>query len=482
MTAQSLSDFDLLEALADHEARESFFAFRQRMHPERLTGWFQRDLSNRLQGFYEKFEAGERPQMILCTPPQHGKSWALIDFIAWCAGKNPDLRKIFASFSERLGIRANLALQRIYDSQRYQRIFPGTLINSTNVVTVSGQVLRNREILEYVDRGGYFRNTTVRGPVTGESLDLGFIDDPIKGREEARSEAVRNNTWDWLMDDVFSRFSEYAALLMILTRWHLDDPAGRLLEQDSTIELVRYPAIADSTCELMESDPREPGSNEPLFPELKSYDFLMQQKARRTEASWQSLFQQNPVVIGGDMFPVDRFNIVEHGPQAKDVLRRVRYWDKAGTDGGGKRTAGVQMTRTKDGRYYIEDVVKGQWSALDRESRIKQTASVDGYNVSVWVEQEPGSGGKESAESTIRNLAGFKVLADKVTGDKETRAEPYAAQVQGGNIYLVRGQWNRDFISEHEAFPNGHFKDQVDAAAGAFIKLSGHGAALSSWV
>jgi predicted phage terminase large subunit-like protein len=92
--------------------------------------------------------------------------------------------------------------------------------------------------------------------------------------------------------------------------------------------------------------------------------------------------------------------------------------------------------------------------------------------VDVWVEQEPGSGGKESAESTIKNLTGFRVYADRVTGSKELRAEPYAAQVEVSNVALLNADWTKEFISEHEKFPTGKFKDQVDSAAGAFAKLN----------
>ena len=90
----------------------------------------------------------------------------------------------------------------------------------------------------------------------------------------------------------------------------------------------------------------------------------------------------------------------------------------------------------------------------------------------VYVEQEPGSGGKESAESTIRMLAGYAVYADRVTGNKVVRAEPFAAQVQGGNVGLVAGEWVTAFLDEAEVFPAGKWKDQIDAAAGAFSKLA----------
>ena len=103
---------------------------------------------------------------------------------------------------------------------------------------------------------------------------------------------------------------------------------------------------------------------------------------------------------------------------------------------------------------------------------VGQTAELDGKGVRIAVEQEPGSGGKESAESTIRNLAGWRVTADRPTGEKAVRAEPYAAQVQGGNVLLVRGAWNRDFIDEHVSFPVGRAKDQVDATSAAFNLLT----------
>ena len=88
------------------------------------------------------------------------------------------------------------------------------------------------------------------------------------------------------------------------------------------------------------------------------------------------------------------------------------------------------------------------------------------------VEQEPGSGGKESAEATIRNLIGFRCFADRVTGNKVIRAEPFAAQVQGGNVRLVAGNWHYAYLDELESFPNGKFKDQVDASSGAFARLT----------
>ena len=122
----------------------------------------------------------------------------------------------------------------------------------------------------------------------------------------------------------------------------------------------------------------------------------------------------------------------------------MRYWDKAGTADGGAYTAGVLMHKMIDGTFVIEHVARGQWSALEREGQIKSgraaIAQLSPGSYEVGVEQEPGSGGKESAEATIRMLAGYRVFADRPGADrsKEVRADPLAAQVQGGNVFLAR--------------------------------------------
>ena len=156
----------------------------------------------------------------------------------------------------------------------------------------------------------------------------------------------------------------------------------------------------------------------------------------------------------------------------------VRYWDKAGTQDGGKWTAGVLMIRTRDGRYVIADVERGQWSAGNRERVILQKAHADdavfGKMVTIWIEIEPGSGGKESAENTIINLGGFNIRGERPTGEKLVRANPLAAQTEppAQNVYLIEGAWNEEFLKEAHRFDGVHgVMDQIDAAAGAFNKL-----------
>jgi predicted phage terminase large subunit-like protein len=185
-------------------------------------------------------------------------------------------------------------------------------------------------------------------------------------------------------------------------------------------------------------------------------------RAQLLEGDWQ-------VRPEGAMFRRDWFAIVEAAPGS---ARRVRYWDKAASEGNGARSAAVRLAKTDEGFYVVEHVVCGRFSALRRERIMRETAEADGRSVTIWIEQEPGSGGKESAEASIRNLAGFSVRADRVTGDKVSRAGPFAAQAEAGNVKLVRGVWNQDYLEELCAFPLAALKDQVDASSGAFNKLA----------
>jgi predicted phage terminase large subunit-like protein len=464
----SSDDLALVEELAIMEARTSFWAYRRWINPGMLEGWWQYTIAQEFQRFYERLVAGERPYLVLSAPPQHGKTKQVTDFISWCAGKEPDRKQMYASYSDELGTGVNGQLQRILDGERYQRVFPDTQLSVGNVVNNVGRYARNSNLLEWVGRQGSFRNTTVRGQINGLGLGLGYIDDPLKGREEAQSKPVRDRAWDWLTDDFFGRFTDDAGLIMIMTRWHVDDPVARFITRfgKGRVRVLAWPAIATK-------DEMYRRKGEALFPEHKSKEFLLERKSLLTKAGWESVYQQSPIVVGGGLFPIEKMHVTTM-PTRKEVKKAVRYWDKAGTEDGGAWTAGVLFGELKDGRLVVLDVIHGQWNFAVREERIKQAAEIDRANfgfVETWVEQEPGSGGKESAERTIANLRGYVVKADKVTGSKETRAEPYAAQVQGGNIQIVGAAWNRDFLDEHETFPTGKYKDQVDAAAGAFAKL-----------
>src|SRR5262249_55654961 len=194
--------------------------------------------------------------------------------------------------------------------------------------------------------------------------------DPVRGSAEASRQTVRDKTWHWLTDDFLPRFADSAGLLMIMTRWHLDDPAGRLIERHPGVRVLRYPALAERD-EIHEGLKR--GTRivrhvgEPLFPQLKSLEFLQAQRSMMTLSGWQSIYQQAPILVGGGMFPIDKVDTIPEPPAQRDVMIAVRYWDKAATHEGGAFSAGVLMARMRDGTFVVVDVRRGRWSAFERE-------------------------------------------------------------------------------------------------------------------
>jgi predicted phage terminase large subunit-like protein len=465
----AMPEKQLLAVTLREEAKSSFAVFRKHIHHALKFGWWQYDLCKQVELFYRQLKRGERPKLVLMAPPQHGKTQLGMDCTAWVAGNDPNLRTMFVTYSEDLGLAVNRELQRILTSEAYVATF-GPRLDESRDATGSSRWVRNSSTLEYLHHRGSFHNTTVEGQITGKGLDLGIVDDPIKGRQEASSKPRRDKVWSWFTDDFFTRFSDNAGLLLIMTRWHPDDPVGRFIVRFPEATVLRYPAIAEAN----ESHRRV---GDPLFPEHKSLDFLLERKAAMSTASWESEYQQNPFIAGGGTFPIEKLTTLPYWNR-DGILKSVRYWDKAATvSDDAAYSCGVLMHSMKDGSFVIEHVVRGRWSALEREQKIKLWAELDKRSLphspyEIGAEQEPGSGGKESAEATLRMLAGYRCYADRVTGSKEIRAEPLAAQVQAGNVYLVAGDWHGAFLDEAESFPNGKYKDQVDAAAGAFARPS----------
>jgi predicted phage terminase large subunit-like protein len=168
------------------------------------------------------------------------------------------------------------------------------------------------------------------------------------------------------------------------------------------------------------------------------------------------------------------FNIVQHAPRPEDIKKIVRFWDRAATDDPkAARTAGCKMAVTKNNQYYILSMVKFQKGSLDNERHIRHVADVDGKDVFIRMEQEPGSSGKDTIDNYRRNvLPEFSFKGIRATGSKIDRASPFASQAEAGNVFLVRGPWVNDFLDEAELFPNGKFKDQIDAASGAYNELA----------
>jgi predicted phage terminase large subunit-like protein len=333
-------------------------------------------------------------------------------------------------------------------------------------------------------RRGYMLAAGVGGPITGHGALLGIIDDPVENWEAAQSETIRAKTWEWYRTTFRTRIWEDGAIVLIQTRWHEDDLAGRLLQdQPGEWSVLRLPALAETQGERDENnarlslapgapDPMDRAPGAPLCPQRFSLQALEQLRRDVGSMAWTAQYQGCPYPPEGNRFKRHWLPLVEVAPK---LGRRVRAWDCAATAGGGDYTAGVLMVKTGDGLFYVEDVVRGQWSPGERDRVILATAERDRdahASTAIVVEQEPGSAGVDASRSIVRMLAGFPVRADRVTGSKQVRAEPFASQAEAGNVRLVRGAWNGAWLEELCVFPNGRHDDQVDASSAAFTALA----------
>ena len=415
----------------------------------------------------EAVTSGEINRLLINVPPGTMKSLAVgVLWPAWEWGPRaqPQLRYVGAAHAQDLAVRDNMRMRRLVKSEWYQRLWP------------LGIAADQDAKLKFENTATGYRAAVAATAMTGHRGDRVLYDDP-HSVEGALSDLQRTTVLRVFSETVTTRLNspERSAIVVVMQRLHEQDLSGHILERELGYEHLCLPMEFEPERRCVTSigfrDPRTE-EGELLFPERFPAEVVTRDKRAMGELGTAGQFQQRPTPRGGGMFPTDRFVLIDHPPEPAAIADSIRYWDKAGTKDGGAFTAGVLLHKLKDGRFCVAHCRRGQWRALDREREIKQTAELDGKRIRIAVEQEPGSGGKESAESTIRNLAGWRVTADRPTGEKAVRAEPYAAQVQGGNVLLVKGGWTQDFIDEHVAFPVGRTKDQVDAAAAAFNLLA----------
>lgn len=455
------------ELLLRRQARRSLLAFTTYTKPDYEVNWHHEVLCDHLN----RLVAGEIKRLMVFMPQRQGKSELVSRRLpAYVFGRTPKASVMGCSYGADLSSRMNRDVQRIIDSPEYARVFPETRLYGKNVrATSEGTYLRNSDIFEIVDYLGVYRSAGVGGGITGMGFDLGIIDDPIKDPKDAESEVVREALWEWYTGAFWTRQAPGARILLTMTRWHEDDLAGRLLEMAKSDPkadqwtVLKLPGICEDP--TPEYERRKVG--QALWParaDVPYYDAMRANSARQFEA----MCQQNPTAREGAMFKVGNLEIVDAAPAQAN---RVRYWDKAATDGGGDWTAGVRMAEA-GGVYYVEDVRRGQWATDERDRLIRQTAELDGREVRIGGEQEPGASGKDAARAFIRLLTGFSVRCDPASGSKELRADPLSSQVNAGNVKLVRGGWNKTFVEEVRQFPHGKRDDQVDAASGAFNLLA----------
>lgn len=422
-----------------------------------------------LDAICEHLEAvtrGDITRLLMNVPPGSMKS--LLTGVIWPAWEwgpagKPEHRFLGTAHAQTLAIRDNLKCRRLIASEWYQARWPIGLTTDQNAKTKFEN-----------DKTG-FREAMAFTSMTGSRGDRVLLDDPISA-DNANSEAELENARITFTETLPTRVNnDRSAIVVIMQRLHEKDTSGVILDLGLDYEHLcipmRFEEGRTGATSIGWKDPRTT-DGELMFPErFPEAQVAMLEKTMGSYAAAGQL-QQRPAPRGGGMFKREWFEAI---PAPPANCRWVRGWDLAATKSETAAfTAGVLIGKTPDKRYVIADARRIQGSAAEVERLITNTASQDKAQwgaVKGSLPQDPGQAGKAQAQYLIRQLAGFDYRASPESGDKVTRAQPFAAQAEAGNVMIVSGRWNAAFLDELTMFPAGKFKDQVDAASRAFDEL-----------
>lgn len=463
------------ELLARRFARRKVIDFTLYSFPNYKAEPAHRLMASRLDDVASK----NIQKLMIIAPPQHGKSeLTSVRLPAFWLGNNPELPVILTSYGSGLAASKSKQCRELVESQEYLALFGGATTRDDSRAADNWQLAGHK--------GGMLASG-VGGAITGHGAALGIIDDPFENWEQAQSKNQRDKVWDWYRSTFRTRIWEGGSIVIIMTRWHEDDLIGRILKtQSDQWVILRLPAVAESQ-EVRDRnnsdygilpgapDPLGRAEGEALCPGRYSKETLDGIKADVGSMVWDSEYQGAPRPAAGNQFKREWFKFIHASPVVVD--KRIRSWDKAASESDGAcETAGILMSRTSDGRIFVEDAVHDRVSSYGRDNLMFNTAVLDGIKygdaVEIWHEREPGSGGLDSARATNRLLGRWPVHDEAPTGNKDVRMEPFRAQCEAGNVYLVVGKWNEAYINQMCAIPNGQYRDMGDASSQAYNKLS----------
>lgn len=398
---------------------------------------------------------GECKRLIINVPPRYSKTeLAVVNFIAWSFGHVPDAEFIHASYSGTLAGNNSANVRELVQHHEFASIFPDCSTAS------------DARAHWTTTKGGVMYATGAGGTITGFGAGKyreGFggaiiIDDPHKA-DEAASDVIRQGVIDWFQNTVESRKnSPDTPIIVIMQRLHERDLAGWLLGggNGEEWELLSLSAWNDD--------------NTPLWPEKHDAPTL-QRMEKAAPYVFAGQYRQKPAPPTGGVIKPDLIPIVDAIPA--NVLQWARGWD-LGASVDGDFTVGLRLGKMADGRFVIADVKRDRLETAQRDQLIKNTADGDGRGmVKQSLPQDPGAAGKAQIQYLSTQLVGHTLHFTPETGDKVTRASPFASQINVGNVVMVRAPWNDAWKDEARLFPNGTFDDQVDAGARAFNALMG---------
>ncbi len=451
--------------LSAEQARRTMAAFVSHTFDEYEHNPFSLAVCEALDAFLEDVVAGLRPVLILQAPPQHGKSELVSRrFPPYLFGRYPDFRVAACSYGADLARDMNRDVQRIMMDDTYRAVFPRSALNPRRVVTMEGQAMRNADRFDILGRRGYYICAGVGGPLTGKSVDIGIIDDPIKNQEEARSDTIKRAIQSWYNTVFLTRLSKNSGHIIMATSWAVDDLAATVSKHNKRARHLKFPAINEE--------------GQPLAPKLHPLDKLLEIKAALTPGQWSALYQQSPVREGGNIFQEDWIRRWTKSTLPESFDELIQSWDLTfkGTDGSDYVVG--QVWGRAGVRYYL------LWQV---RSRMGFTETLN--SMQTLYARYPQTTA-ELVEDKANGPAVLDVLKEKIPGlvpiepdgSKIARAHAVTALWSGGNVFIPDDDaypWVKDFVSELVSFPASGFDDQVDAMTQALRYLKSHG--LSVW-
>ena len=437
--------------------RKRLLPFVERFNPDYNAGWVHKDICRRLEQFSRDVAEKKSPRLMLFMPPRHGKSTlASIAFPAWHLGRHPDHEFISCSYSGSLAMGFSRKVRSLLRDPSYKTAFKTRLDPDS----------QSAEAWLTTNGGGYVA-AGVGGGITGKGAHVLVIDDPVKNREDAESANNREANWDWYTSTAYTRLAPGGGVLVILTRWHDDDLAGKLLsaaqEGGDEWTVVKYPAIAEENEEFR-------SHGEALHPERYDVEALQRIQRAVGPRDWSALYQQNPVADDGDYFSRDMIQYFD--PEDIDLDRMKFYcaWDLAiGKKDRNDYSVGMVVGIDEMEHIFVVDVVRGRFDGFELVEQI-----LDMYET--WRPSIVGieKGHIEMAlgpflEKRVRERGLYEAyFKDLKTGrrDKEARARAIQGRMQQGMVHFPKNEvFTGPLIAELLRFPNGVHDDQVDALA-----------------
>ena len=377
--------------------------------------------------------------------------------------KGRDLRFICGSATDTLTIDNSDYSRDIIRSEKYQKYFPEIEIRRD----------KNAKSNYKNTFGGTRVSATVGSTVIGIHAHFILIDDPIDPNKSlSDAERIRANNWTDRTLSMRKVNKRITVTILVMQRLHEDDPTGHMLNLGTKTKHICLPG--EDSYEVKPPEWREYYQNGLFDPIRLDHIALEESRKKLGSFGYAGQIGQSPVPVEGGKFSADWFELVDSVPQG---ITRIscRGWDLAATKSNRKNpepayTAGVKIDWV-DGIFYISHAKRARKEGFQVREMMKRTAEMDGIGTIQDFPQDPGQAGKDQAQTIAQYLIGFNVRYSVESGDKELRAEPLSAQAEAGNIKIVRGEWNQQYIDEIKLFPNSKFKDQVDATSRAFHRI-----------